>query len=732
MDVRKDRHSQSRLARRRHPARRDGVVAAVLFSVPAVMALVLIWEHRRPDAGTLAVLVSVSLTLPALWLTWAGYRNTQRSEVSGSVGLARVADQLAMTVGAQWLHEAAVRRLNDPYPLPVSWAAVVGSLADSWDSIVKLARSGAGRLPAPPADLWAVGPDGLAGRDGDLGDVLDKVPTGRLVVLGEPGAGKSMLMVRLVLDLLARRTSGGPVPVLVSIPSWDPRSEKLRDWIVGQLIIDYPALGAPAPAGTEGTSYADALLAAGLIVPVLDGLDEIPEAARGPAITRINDGVQPGQRLVITCRTSAYREAVHPPSGFGVRVRGAGVVQLRPLDAAAVSGYLLDDTSGPAAAARWAPVLAALRTQAPVAKALTTPLMAGLARIIYNPRPGEIVGSVRDPAELCAPDLMDRAAVEALLLDGLIPAAYRQGTAGRWSARQVQAWLQYLARYLEFTIIEPDLAWWQLPRAVPRLVLAVIPALVAAIILGAGIGLAAGAVNGVATALATCLAAGLLAWILAARSRAHTPVRPSRAAPVFGFAAGIVTLVIGAAGQIPVLVLVGLGAGAASIYRAVTTEWGTIRLRPDPTPEAVRAAPSPSAALRRDHRTLLLLGGVLVFALALTILVAVRNLHSVETLKEKAGAGIALAGFFWIIGWSAASRWSFYLLAKIWLASQRRLPLSLMRFLADAHQRGILRQAGASYQFRHIELQRRLARTPANKRPAPASISASPPFHPER
>ena len=32
-----------------------------------------------------------------------------------------------------------------------------------------------------------------------------------------------------------------------------------------------------------------------------------------------------------------------------------------------------------------------------------------------------------------------------------------------------------------------------------------------------------------------------------------------------------------------------------------------------------------------------------------------------------------------------------------------------MSFLADAHRPGIVRQAGAIYQFRHIELQRRLA-----------------------
>ena len=107
-----------------------------------------------------------------------------------------------------------MRRLNDPYPLPVSWAPADLSLTDSWDSLEKLAASGAGWPEPPPAGTWAAGPDGLAGRGGALVEVLGRVPTGRLVVLGEPGAGKTMLMVRLVLDLLARRAGGGLVPRL--------------------------------------------------------------------------------------------------------------------------------------------------------------------------------------------------------------------------------------------------------------------------------------------------------------------------------------------------------------------------------------------------------------------------------------------------------------------------------------------------------------------------------------
>jgi hypothetical protein len=65
-----------------------------------------------------------------------------------------------------------------------------------------------------------------------------------------------------------------------------------------------------------------------------------------------------------------------------------------------------------------------------------------------------------------------------------------------------------------------------------------------------------------------------------------------------------------------------------------------------------------------------------------------------------AGFGLVVSGF--------GSAWPLWLIARGWLALRGRLPWPLMGFLADAHQRGVLRQAGAVYQFRHINLQHRL------------------------
>jgi hypothetical protein len=50
-------------------------------------------------------------------------------------------------------------------------------------------------------------------------------------------------------------------------------------------------------------------------------------------------------------------------------------------------------------------------------------------------------------------------------------------------------------------------------------------------------------------------------------------------------------------------------------------------------------------------------------------------------------------------------------LSRIWLPLTGRLPWALIAFLDDAHQRGVLRQAGAVYQFRHARIQSHLSRT---------------------
>jgi hypothetical protein len=61
------------------------------------------------------------------------------------------------------------------------------------------------------------------------------------------------------------------------------------------------------------------------------------------------------------------------------------------------------------------------------------------------------------------------------------------------------------------------------------------------------------------------------------------------------------------------------------------------------------------------------------------------------------------------LGSTAGGAWPRYVEARLRLAVRRRLPWRTMSFLSDAHRRGVLRQVGAAYQFRHIRLQEQLA-----------------------
>jgi hypothetical protein len=215
---------------------------------------------------------------------------------------------------------------------------------------------------------------------------------------------------------------------------------------------------------------------------------------------------------------------------------------LHPLDADVVRSYLCDDAAGPIARARWDPVLALLGTEAPAGQALGTPLMVGLARTIYNPRPGELVGTLRDPVELCGQP--GKEAVESLLFEAFIPAAYRHDSAGRWKAQDAERWLVFLARHLEQTIGAPDLAWWQLRKTAPLTLLgerwksmlgvAKVPA--------RGVGIRVG---GLVTGLVTGLAYGLVLSLVVGHSGGFGP------ALVIGLVSGLLFGLMFGLGGVP-------------------------------------------------------------------------------------------------------------------------------------------------------------------------------------
>ncbi|GFJ87089.1 hypothetical protein [Phytohabitans rumicis] len=167
-------------------------------------------------------------------LSAASYLRRSEASWRDAEGLA---DNLAQIVQAEWLGEVAARHLRDPKVLPLSWTSTRGDLDERPHRVVR---------------------DRLAGRmDGRFDDVVvqladgyRRIPSGRLVIVGEPGAGKTVLAMLLTLGLLKARASGAPVPVLLAASSWDPVREGLDDWVVRTLADSYYAgrsVGDPTP-----------------------------------------------------------------------------------------------------------------------------------------------------------------------------------------------------------------------------------------------------------------------------------------------------------------------------------------------------------------------------------------------------------------------------------------------------------------------------------------------------
>jgi hypothetical protein len=73
------------LSAARHPARRDGVIAAALLVLPWALAWAL-EPHHHLDTTAVTILVSVTIPLSGLWLTWATFRNASPAPADTGAG----------------------------------------------------------------------------------------------------------------------------------------------------------------------------------------------------------------------------------------------------------------------------------------------------------------------------------------------------------------------------------------------------------------------------------------------------------------------------------------------------------------------------------------------------------------------------------------------------------------------------------------------------------------------
>ncbi|MEL6165629.1 MAG: NACHT domain-containing protein, partial [Cyanobacteria bacterium J06628_3] len=109
---------------------------------------------------------------------------------------------------------------------------------------------------------------------------------GRLLILGQPGAGKTTMLLKLAEELMKRADDNPshPVPVLFSLSAWQKDNQSIKDWLIEQLKDKY---GVRKDIGKQWVDNQE-------IIPLLDGLDEIAVERQKLCIRKINDFLHPG------------------------------------------------------------------------------------------------------------------------------------------------------------------------------------------------------------------------------------------------------------------------------------------------------------------------------------------------------------------------------------------------------------------------------------------------------
>ncbi|WP_326948641.1 hypothetical protein OG439_07590 [Amycolatopsis sp. NBC_01307] len=581
----------------------------------------------------------------------------------------------------------------------------------------------------------------------ELAAGFDGVPNHRLVLLGEPGSGKSFLALALTVGLLRSRVAGKRVPVLLSLASWDPVVQSLDAWMVRSLAEENYAGGGAVPA---------ALLAAGLMLPVLDGLDELPEHVRRRAVGRINDTLRGPRPMVLTCRSADYSGVL--AAGAPVVLR-APVVQVQPLTPEDVARHLRNADDRPAS---WTAVLDHLETHAnsPLITALSTPLMLSLFTSGFR---------TTDPALLLSdPELDNRLAVEDRLIDVLVD-SLDESTPG-----ESRRWLTYLAKQ-SHAHKTPNLSWWRLTKWSPPLA-EYAAILLAAPILGLAAAVAAPALATTEPSLLDIVpsmpwlvgAGAFFALLIASFDTGHLPasaprepgvarrrfVRTLAASNVVAVALGAgVAVLIGMAGDANAEVttgvgaLIGIAAGMGLVIGFGVGLHGYWAARGHRL-----AVTTPRDLLRHERSSSLVAAAVVAMVVGVGTLPAAVwggtvGGHLGQQLAQWRGQPVVLDRGFpgtpahvpWVVdgahlpaliwvsvlvglagGGAAllARPWAQFGFTRVNLSVTRRLPLRLMAFFERAHEHELLRVSGGSYQFWHIRLRERLVATAG---PEPAS-----------
>jgi eukaryotic-like serine/threonine-protein kinase len=328
----------------------------------------------------------------------------------------------------------------------------------------------------------------------EISDMYDEAG-GAILILGAPGSGKTTALLQLTSNLVSRAEGDNalPIPILFMLSTWAKRRLALSDWLAEELHSLYKVPKATGKAWIDTEQ----------IIPLLDGLDEVPQSYRSKCVDAINLFRQEHGlvRIAVTSRTDEY-EQLNSPLDLHV------AVVIQPLTQDQIDGFLADSND------KLRAIRVALSGDTDFKKLLETPLVLQMLKTI---------------AEEISEDAINVGSVEerqGRLIDYYVTRMIAPSNEDkRYTPEQILIWLKWLAEkmvqhnYTVFYVeqLQPDWTSTQSQRlvydAAIRLITGVIGSIAGCLGAAAAAGLIIGLEGVPIAALSGCMAGGLAGGI---------------------------------------------------------------------------------------------------------------------------------------------------------------------------------------------------------------------------
>ena len=262
---------------------------------------------------------------------------------------------LADNVKRFWIEGVLERSLHEVAMLELRKEPLSDAVQHPWERVLE--------LPGQPSQS-------LAGEK-KIGEIFFE--TGRcLLILGEPGAGKTVTLLELARELIGRFETDPTqsAPVVLNLSTWQDKRRSLANWIEVELKSKYFV----PPRRCRGW------LASSRLLLLLDGLDEVPAGSRTSCVYAINEFIQntgaPG--IAVCSRRTEY-------TTLPEKLSFTGAVCLQPLTIDQINGYL--EWGG----SRLAALRHVIREEPPLQELAQSPLMLNVISLAYQDLPAEMI-----------------------------------------------------------------------------------------------------------------------------------------------------------------------------------------------------------------------------------------------------------------------------------------------------------------------------------------------------